>query len=118
SRAEAELMVASLDALEGLGLEGATVRINDRRVLDWMLDRFGFAVEERPGVLITIDKLDKIGPEGIVAELRGRDATASAVDALEAFLRRPQTMEFNAYGERQVRSALPERAPDDIVEHL
>src|SRR5690606_20307798 len=33
SRAEAELMVASLDALEGLGLEGATVRINDRRVL-------------------------------------------------------------------------------------
>lgn len=64
SRAEAELMVASLDAVDALGLEGATVRINDRRVLDWMLDNFGFTAEERPGVLITIDKLDKIGPEG------------------------------------------------------
>lgn len=38
SRAEAELMVASLDALVALGLDGASVRINDRRVLDWMLD--------------------------------------------------------------------------------
>ncbi len=68
SRAEAELLVASLDALDALGLEGATVRINDRRVLDWMLDAFGFTSDERPGVLITIDKLDKIGPDA-VAEL-------------------------------------------------
>ncbi len=118
SRAEAELLVASLDALDALGLEGATVRINDRRVLDWMLDAFGFTSDERPGVLITIDKLDKIGPDGIVAELRERGATASAVDAFDEFLRRPQTMEYDAYGERQIRKALPENAPDDIVEHL
>ena len=118
SRAEAELLVASLDALDALGLEGATVRINDRRVLDWMLDAFGFVADERPGVLITIDKLDKIGPDGIAAELRERGATASAVDAFEAFLRRPQTMEYNPYGERQIRKALPDGAPDDIVEHL
>ncbi|WP_417508572.1 histidine--tRNA ligase [Microbacterium sp.] len=118
SRAEAELLVASLDALDALGLTGATVRINDRRVLDWMLDSFGFAIEERPGVLITIDKLDKIGPDGIVAELRERGATASAVDAFDAFLRRPQTMEYNPFGERQIRKALPEGAPDEIVAHL
>ena len=78
---EAELMVASLDAVDALGLDGATVRINDRRVLDWMLDSFGFTVEERPGVLITIDKLDKIGPEGVAAELRERSASAAAADA-------------------------------------
>ena len=118
SRAEAELMVASLDALDALGLAGATVRINDRRVLDWMLDAFGFATSERPGVLITIDKLDKIGPDGIVAELRERGATASAVDAFDAFLRRPQTLEYNTYGDRQIRKALPENAPDEIVAHL
>lgn len=118
SRAEAELMVASLDAVDALGLEGATVRINDRRVLDWMLDSFGFAAEERPGVLITIDKLDKIGPDGVAAELRERGAAASAVDAFEAFLRRPQTMEYNPFGERQIRKALPEDAPDVIVSHL
>jgi len=118
SRAEAELMVASLDAVDALGLEGATIRINDRRVLDWMLDSFGFAEEERPGVLITIDKLDKIGPDGVAAELRDRGATAVAIDAFEEFLRRPQTLEHNAFGERQIRKALPENAPDEIVEHL
>jgi histidyl-tRNA synthetase len=118
ARAEAELMVASLDAVDALGLEGATVRINDRRVLDWMLESFGFTLDERPGVLITIDKLDKIGPEGVAAELRERGAAASAVDAFEAFLRRPQTMEYNPFGERQIRKALPENAPDDVVAHL
>ncbi|WP_460799382.1 histidine--tRNA ligase [Microbacterium sp. GXF0217] len=118
SRAEAELLVASLDAVAALGLSEASIRINDRRALDWMLDAFGFAAEERPGVLITIDKLDKIGPDGIVAELRERAATASAVDAFEAFLRRPQTREYAPYGERQIRKALPEGAPDEIVAHL
>ena len=118
SRAEAELIVASLDAVDALGLEGATVRINDRRALDWMLESFGFTADERPGVLITIDKLDKIGPTGVVAELRDRGATAAAVDGLDAFLRRPQTLEYNPYGERQIRKALPEGAPDDVIAHL
>jgi len=118
ARAEAELMVASLDALDALGLEGATVRINDRRALDWMLESFGFTLDERPGVLITIDKLDKIGSDGVAAELRERGAAASAVDAFESFLNRPQTMEYNPFGERQIRKALPENAPDEIVAHL
>ena len=118
SRAEAELLVASLDAVAALGLSDASIRINDRRALDWMLDAFGFVADERPGVLITIDKLDKIGPDGIVAELRERDATASAVDAFETFLRRPRTKEFVPYGEQHIRRALPDGAPDDIVAHL
>jgi histidyl-tRNA synthetase len=118
ARAEAELIVASLDTIDALGLTGGMVRVNDRRALDWMLDSFGFAEEERPGVLITIDKLDKIGPDGIVAELRERGATAAAVDAFAAFLRRPQTLEYNPYGERQIRKALPENAPDELVAHL
>ena len=117
-RAESELIVATLDTLDALGLEGGNVRINDRRVLDWMLDSLGFQASERPGVLITIDKLDKLGPVGIVAELRDRGATPGAVDAFEEFLNRPQTLEYNAYGERQIRKALPEGAPDDIVAHL
>ncbi|MER7796733.1 histidine--tRNA ligase [Microbacterium sp. NPDC096154] len=118
SRAEAELITASLDALAALSLEGATVRINDRRALDAMLDVFGFAPDERPGVLITIDKLDKIGPDGVTAELRDRGATATAVDAFEQFLRRPQTREFLPYGEAQIRKALPEGVPDDVIAHL
>jgi histidyl-tRNA synthetase len=117
ARAEAELMVASLDAVDALGLVGATVRINDRRVLDWMLDSFGFTADERPGVLITIDKLDKIGAGGVAGELRDRAATASAVDAFEAFLGRQAPAE-TVFGERQIRDALPEGVPDEIVADL
>lgn len=117
-RAEAELLVASLDALDALGLVGGSIRVNDRRVLDWMLGSFGFASEERAGVLITIDKLDKIGADGIVAELRERGATSEAVDAFDAFLRRPQTREYRPYGQGQIRAALPEHVPDDIVADL
>ncbi|WP_296195431.1 ATP phosphoribosyltransferase regulatory subunit [uncultured Microbacterium sp.] len=117
-RAEAELITATLDVLDALGLEGGAVRINDRRALDWMLEHFGFAEDERPGVLITIDKLDKLGAEGIVDELRERGATPAAVEAFAQFLFRPQTLEYNPYGERQIRKALPEGAPDPIVEHL
>jgi len=124
ARAEAELAVATLDTLDALGLEGGSIRINDRRALDWMLDSFGFTPEERPGVLITIDKLDKIGPDGVAAELRERalrqtqEPDFAAVDAFAAFLVRPVTMEYNPFGERQIRKALPDGAPDDIVAHL
>ncbi len=118
ARAEAELLAASLDAVDALGLEGASVRINDRRVLEWMLEHFGFTEDERPQVLITIDKLDKIGPEGVAAELRERGATATAVDAFQAFLGRPQTLEYHPFGDSQIRKALPDGAPDELVAHL
>jgi len=117
-RAEAELLVASLDALDALGLEGGTIRINDRRVLDGMLDAFGFDAQERPGVLITIDKLDKIGADGVAEELRARGATPAAVDAFAAFLHRPQTLEYLPFGEAQIRKALPAGVSDDLVAHL
>ena len=107
-RAEAELLVASLDALDALGLEGAFIRVNDRRLLFGMLATLGFTTEESESVLITIDKLDKIGHDGVLAELRERGATPAAVDALESFFRRPMTMEFLPFGEAAIRKAVPE----------
>ncbi|AZS44205.1 Histidine--tRNA ligase [Microbacterium oleivorans] len=117
-RAEVELLTASLDVLDALGLEGGTIRINDRRALDAMLAVFGFADADRAGVLITIDKLDKIGPAGVVAELLERGADESAVAAFETFLTRPQTREYLPFGEAQIRKALPEGVSHDIVAHL
>jgi len=117
SRAEAELISATLDVLDALGLSGASVRINDRRALDALLDVFGFPEADRPGVLITIDKLDKIGPSGVAAELRERGSAASSVDALEAFiagLEKPT----DPFGAAQIRALLPAGIPDEIVEHL
>jgi histidyl-tRNA synthetase len=84
--AEVELITATAAALRTLGLSGTRVRINDRRVLLGLLESFGFAAGEHAQVLITIDKLDKIGAEGVVAELRERSASTEAVEAFGAYL--------------------------------
>jgi histidyl-tRNA synthetase len=110
-RAEAELLVATLDAVDALGLEGGVIRINDRRLLIGMLATFGFAPAEYDGALVTIDKLDKIAQDGVLAELRERGYTPTAVDALETFFWRPTTMEFLPFGEAAIRKALPDN-PD------
>ncbi|WP_223878435.1 histidine--tRNA ligase [Microbacterium radiodurans] len=117
ARAEAELIVASLDALDALGLEGGTVRVNDRRVLDGMLAAFGFGEAERPGILITIDKLDKVGVDGVVAELRERGADESAVAGFERFLRLPAP-DAAAFGADHIRARLPEGVSAEVIDHL
>jgi histidyl-tRNA synthetase len=116
--AEAELVVASLATFAALGLDGVTMRVNDRRILTGLLAHFGFPAAEHASVLVTLDKLDKVGPDGVVAELEADGAAPDAVAALRAFLRRPQTMEFNPYGERQIRKALPEGFDSPAVADL
>jgi histidyl-tRNA synthetase len=117
-RAEAELLVATLDVVDALGLEGGLIRINDRRLLIGMLATFGFAPGEYDGALITIDKLDKAGQDGVLAELRERGYTAAAIDALETFFRRPTTMEFLPFGEAAIRKALPDDPDPDALAGL
>jgi histidyl-tRNA synthetase len=116
--AEIELLTATADTFTALGLTGCTIRINDRRLLIGMLETLGFPVASHDQVLVTIDKLDKVGQDGVVAELRERGADAAAVDALEQFFRRPQTMEFLSFGERAIRMALPDGADDAVVAEL
>jgi len=77
--AEVELITATAAALDSLGLEECTIRINDRRILNGILEFCGFAEARWPQVLISIDKLDKIGAAGVVAELAIEGADAAAV---------------------------------------
>jgi histidyl-tRNA synthetase len=116
--AEAELVTATAAALRALGLDGWSLRVNDRRLLTSMLTVFGFPQEDHASVLITIDKLDKIAASGVVAELRARDFAPSAVDALDAFLHRPTTREFLPFGERAIRKALPDGIDETAVHEL
>lgn len=77
--AEVELITATAAALEALGLSDCTIRINDRRILNGLLEYCGFDETRWPQVLISIDKLDKIGAEGVVAELAEGGADSAAV---------------------------------------
>lgn len=67
--AEIELILATLEALADAGLPGASVKLNDRRLLDAALDGAGLADAEKSRALILIDKIDKIGVEQVVGLL-------------------------------------------------
>jgi len=84
--AEVEVMLATADALDRLGVEGFTFRINDRRLLVELLNSAGIAPENHPQALITLDKLDKIGAAGVLAELSERLPAGWNQDALTAVL--------------------------------
>lgn len=116
--AEIELLTATLATLDSLGLEGCSIRINDRRLLIGMLEAFGFAAEEHASVLITVDKLDKVGPTGVVEELRSREATPAAVEAIEAyFAGAPVLAQAVGLTGSEVAAALPAGvAPDAVAE--
>ncbi|QWL30670.1 histidine--tRNA ligase [Rathayibacter toxicus] len=77
--AEVELIHATAAALDTLGLKECVIRINDRRILTGILDYCGFASERASSALISIDKIDKIGASGVVAELEVDGADAAAV---------------------------------------
>ena len=116
--AEVELITATAATLDALGLTGCSIRINDRRLLSSALELLGFPPKEHEPVLITIDKLDKLGHDGVIIELRDRGFPAGPVDALEAFFRRPVTMEMLPFGEAAIRKFLPEGVDPVAVAEL
>ncbi|MET0990365.1 MAG: ATP phosphoribosyltransferase regulatory subunit [Glaciihabitans sp.] len=116
--AEVELLVATSAALDALGLIGCTIRINDRRLLIGMLEVFGFPAAEHDQVLITIDKLDKVGESGVVAELRERGTDAAAVDALERYFARPELGQSLPFGVEAITAALPEGVDPLVIAEL
>jgi histidyl-tRNA synthetase len=77
--AEIELILATTEALGALGLDGLTVRINDRRLLAAMAAWCGFAPDRHGSVFITLDKWDKLSPEEIRLELEQAGHPAPAI---------------------------------------
>ena len=69
--ADAELLMMVCDALEALGLKRGdyVVKINNRKLLDGVLDAAQIDPSKRGSVLRAIDKLDRLGPDGVVALL-------------------------------------------------
>lgn len=67
--AEIELILATTTTLCRLGFENFRIRINERRILKAMAAYSGFLEESYDQVFITLDKMDKIGLDGVSAEL-------------------------------------------------
>src|SRR5262245_30071266 len=84
--AEIELILATAEALTALGLEGLTIRINDRRVLAALARHCGFDEARFDSVFIALDKLDKIEAAGVVAELLAQGHPEPSVRTLMSVL--------------------------------
>lgn len=67
--AEIELILATTTLLGKLDFKNFTIRINDRRILKAMAAYSGFAEPDYDNVFITLDKMDKIGLDGVKEEL-------------------------------------------------
>ena len=78
--AEIELILATTTTLGKLGFEGFEIRINDRQILKAMAAYSGFAEDAYDSVFIILDKMDKIGLDGVEAELLEKGFDKSCVD--------------------------------------
>ena len=78
--AEIELILATTSTLGLLGFKGFEIRINERRILKAMAAYSGFADEDFDSVCIILDKMDKIGLEGVEKELAESGFAKECID--------------------------------------
>jgi histidyl-tRNA synthetase len=70
--AEIELLNASLHALDSIGITDATIRVNHRKLLSDSIAALGVSEVDSARAMVTIDKLDKIGIDGVASEMLER----------------------------------------------
>lgn len=78
--AEIELITATTTTIGRLGFKNFEIRINERRILKAMAAYSGFAEEDYDNVFITLDKMDKIGVEGVAEELAKDGYAQESID--------------------------------------
>lgn len=84
--AEIELILATSTLVGKLDFENFTIRINDRKILKAMAKYSGFPEESFDLVFIILDKMDKIGLDGVAAELEKEGFAKASIDKyLELF---------------------------------
>ena len=78
--AEIELILTTTKALNRVGLSDYKVKINDRRILSDIFAYAGFATEDNEKLAIIFDKQDKIGTDGVKAELEENGFDQTCID--------------------------------------
>jgi histidyl-tRNA synthetase len=83
---EAELISAFSEILERLGFENFSILLNHREILRGILDVCGIEALKQTDALVALDKLDKIGKEGVLRELEERGFTDESIKSFEKFI--------------------------------
>ena len=116
--AEIELITATTTTLGRLGFENFEIRINERRILKAMAAYSGFEEERFDDLFITLDKMDKIGKEGVQAELL---EDGCAPDSVEKYLNLFTLLEDKkdvAEGVALLKETLGEYLEDEVADNL
>lgn len=93
--ADAECLALASDALSRLGFQDYVVHTNDRRLLSALVAAAG-AAELESDVLVAVDKLDKIGVDGVTKELAQRGVPTASIDRLWRLLEAPEDLDRTA----------------------
>lgn len=101
--AEIELILATSTLVGKLDFENFTIRINDRKILKAMAASSGFTEEQYDIVFIILDKMDKIGAEGVAAEL---EKEGFAKESIDKYLGLFQNVTEDLEGVRYLKAAL------------
>lgn len=83
---EVELILVTTQALFAIGMKNFRVRINDRRLLRAFLRKLGFEEEQLDSVCISFDKMDKIGAQGVIEELKEKQFAPEAIGRFDKYL--------------------------------
>jgi histidyl-tRNA synthetase len=90
---EAEICAAASDVLRTLGFDNFTIRLNHRQVLAGVLEAAGIAADRHGEALVAIDKLDKVGREGVAREFNARGIDAAGGEKLLDFFEKLPELE-------------------------
>ncbi|MTK08030.1 MAG: histidine--tRNA ligase [Hungatella sp.] len=113
--AEIELILATTTLLGKIGFKGYTVRINDRNILKGMAAHCGFSEESYDQVFIILDKMDKIGMDGVAGELK---EAGYPEENIKNYLSLFETVTRDASGVRSLKEALKDAMDPEQAENL
>ena len=113
--AEIELILATTSLLGKLDFNNFTIRINDRRFLKAMAAYSGFEEKDYDSVFITLDKMDKIGLDGVAAEMK---ENGYAEESVEKYLQLFKEITGDVEGVRACKEKLQGFLPEDAADSL
>lgn len=113
--AEIELITATTTLLGKIGFEKFTIRLNNRKMLKAMAAYSGFGEQDYDSVFITLDKMDKIGLEGVKEELVEQ---GFAKDSVEKCLNLFEHVSQDIQGVRYLKETLGDFLEEGVAEDL
>lgn len=113
--AEIELVLATTTLLGKLDFHNFTIRINDRKILKAMAQYSGFPAESFDTVFIILDKMDKIGLEGVSEEL---EKEGFARESIDTYLGMFREITSDIQGVRYIKEKLKDVLDPKVAEDL